>query len=43
MKYYVYVHKRQFTISENKIQEEDWLTFDLTDKTYLDTLWNASK
>ena len=48
MKYYVYVYlkngkKRQFTISDNKIQEEDWLTFDLTDKTYFDKLWNAAK
>ncbi|MES2132618.1 MAG: hypothetical protein V4506_09715 [Bacteroidota bacterium] len=48
MSYYVYVHlkngkTRQFTIAANKIQEQDWMTFDITDKTYFDKLWEAAK
>lgn len=48
MSYYVYVYtkngqKRQFTISSNKIQESDWLTFDIKNKQYFDSLWKAIK
>ena len=48
MTYYVYVHlkngkTRQFTIAANKIQEQDWLTFDIADKIYFDKLWEAAK
>ena len=48
MTYYVYLHlkngkTRQFTIAANKIQEKDWLTFDIADKTYFDKLWEAAK
>jgi len=48
MSYYVYIYtksgqKRQFTVSANKIQENDWLTFDLKDKQYFDALWKLAK
>ncbi|MBA3680233.1 MAG: hypothetical protein H0W73_03460 [Bacteroidetes bacterium] len=48
MTYYLYLYtkagqKRQFTIFANKIQEGDWLTFDLKDKQYFDILWKGIK
>lgn len=48
MQYYVYLilkngHKRRFTISGSKIQEEDWMTYDIGDTSYFDKLWEAVK
>lgn len=48
MLYYVYVvlkngSKRQFTISGPKVQEQDWMTYDIGDKLYFDKLWAATK
>jgi len=48
MQYYVYVvlkngSKRQFTISGSKVQEQDWMTYDIGDKLYFDKLWAATK
>ena len=34
---------RQFSVNENKIQESNWITFDIKDRSYFDDLWNAIK
>lgn len=48
MTYYVYVtlkdnSKRQFTVNDTKIQENDWMTYELATKMYLDKLWKDSR
>jgi hypothetical protein len=48
MKYFVYLflkngEKRQFSVSGFRIQESGWMTYDIGDKQYFDTIWNAIK
>jgi hypothetical protein len=48
MKYFVYLSlkngkKRQFSISGFRIQESGWMTYNIGDKQYFDSIWKAIK
>lgn len=35
--------KRQFTINRNKIQQSNWMTFDIGDDLYFEKIWKKLK
>ena len=48
MRYYVYLNlkddsQRKFTIAGSQVQEQNWMTHDIGDRSYFDKLWAASR